>query len=345
MPNFDGGHYFLTLLSPIKVNEQPGPDPTETRETYMLRMQRALARLPTAQQSPATIEIASPDPKGIVSPFAKTSRTHLARFVVIEDTIYNGRLGVDAVTASINTKLQPTNPQHVDKLPCPYLMLAVDFDAIKTPGDALPNELSKAEQDAIRDDYLRELWTKAPDEMMAIYENCQGFPEKPDADSFAAYLAECQIETWMPFNDYYLDLADGKPALPTLPLKLFLGLLGVPLVAFVCSAVMWLTGSETWLGMASGSTAILALIVFIAVLLGVYSFILKQGQKPWPASADGDLASVLKGLYLQQKFSDFVVEHQGASDADLHKAFGSFVADHKPSDKLAPTQAPGVIKS
>ncbi|MEL6479380.1 MAG: hypothetical protein AAFR17_18790 [Pseudomonadota bacterium] len=352
MPNYDGGHYFLTVLSPIKVNEQPGeqplaqPDatpPVKPRETYMLRIQRALASLPTAQQSPATIKIAEPDPTGIVSPFAKTSRTHLARFVVIENAIYNGRNPVDAVLASVGIKPQPTDPQQVDKLPCPYLMLAVDFDAITEAGADLRSDLSGDDQDKVRDDYLRELWSTSSVELQAIYENCQGFPETPSADDFVTYIKRCQIETWMPFNDYYID---GETALlPTLPFKAFLAILVLPALAFILGGLSWLTGMGTVFGYPAGSTAVLGGVALAAALYGIYRFILAQGQKPWPAAKSGDLASVLKGLYLQQKFADFVIENQGKEGADLHAAFGQFIADHKPDDKLAPTQAPGVIKS
>ncbi|MEM8698990.1 MAG: hypothetical protein AAGF44_07435 [Pseudomonadota bacterium] len=352
MPNYDGGHYFLTVLSPIKVNEQPGdqplpqPDaspPIKPRETYMLKVQRALASLPTAQQSPATIKIAEPDPSGIVSPFAKTSRTHLARFVVIENAIYNGRDPVDAVLASVGFKPQPTDPQHVDKLPCPYLMLAVDFDAITEAGADLRSDLSAEEQDKARDDYLRELWSTSSVELTKIYENCQGFPEAPTAEDFVAYIKRCQIETWMPFNDYYIDGETAK--LPTLPFPAFLAILALPALAFVFGGIAWLTGMGTVMGNPAGTTAVLGGLALGAALYGIYRYILWKGQQPWPAATSGDLASVLKGLYLQQQLADFVIEHQGANDADLHAAFGKFITDHQPDNKLAPTQAPGVIKS
>ena len=58
-----------------------------------------------------------------------------------------------------------------------------------------------------------------------------------------------------------------------------------------------------------------------------------------------DLPSVLKALYIQQNFSDFMVDRQGASADKLHKDFGAFLKKHKPSDKDGPTQPPGVISS
>jgi hypothetical protein len=56
-----------------------------------------------------------------------------------------------------------------------------------------------------------------------------------------------------------------------------------------------------------------------------------------------DLPNVLKSLYLQQNFADFAVAQQGSTDAALHEAFGQFLEDHKPEDKMSPTQSPGVI--
>jgi len=79
------------------------------------------------------------------------------------------------------------------------------------------------------------------------------------------------------------------------------------------------------------------------VLYLLFQFVVRNGQKPMPPAKYGDLPSVLKSLYLQQNFADFVVDNQGRSPADLHAAFGTFVETHKPADKMAPSQAPGVI--
>ncbi|MEM8924124.1 MAG: hypothetical protein AAGD35_11540 [Actinomycetota bacterium] len=71
------------------------------------------------------------------------------------------------------------------------------------------------------------------------------------------------------------------------------------------------------------------------------------GATSWPAAKYGSLTAVLKGLYTQQHFADFVIENQGKSAADLHKNFGAFLKKYKPSEELdeKTTQLPGVIGS
>ena len=66
-----------------------------------------------------------------------------------------------------------------------------------------------------------------------------------------------------------------------------------------------------------------------------------RGREPFPDGAK--LPEVLKALYLQQQFARFAIDTQGKSDADLHAAFGAFVARHGPGDLAGPTQPPGVI--
>lgn len=337
MPNYDGGHYFLTTLAPVRMDQKEGG----AAGSYLSDLQGALQKLPTAQQSPATIETAK-NHQEVISPFAKTSRTHLCRFVVINDAIYNGRIGADPIYASaIDTSLQPTVPQHVDGLPCPYLMFAVDFDAILRPGDPLPSKLDEAEQARVVESYLTELWETSSAEMTAIYRNCQGFEGVHSARDFVTYLKKCQIETWMPFNDYYIEPADLK----SLPVKAIGVAVLAPLVALLLAGLSWAVGRETWLGYSSGTAAIIALLLTCAAIYGAYCFVIAEGKKPWPAAKYGDLASVLKGLYIQQRFADFVIANQGVSDADLHKAFGAFLEEHDPSNLLEKTQSPGVIKS
>ncbi|MEM1276724.1 MAG: hypothetical protein AAGH74_09365, partial [Pseudomonadota bacterium] len=147
MPNFDAGHYFLTTLAPIKT----GSDENGVSHVQAIRM--LLADLPTALQSPATESIANEKKikNGFIdrkeaaadnSPFAKSLRTHLCRYVVIDDTIYNGRLGADAILVGLGKAPDPLSPQHIDHLPCPYLFFSADIDAILAPGDPLRSDLS-----------------------------------------------------------------------------------------------------------------------------------------------------------------------------------------------------------
>jgi hypothetical protein len=344
MPNFDGGHYFLTTLAPIRIGA-PADLPADQRAqfdgdpgvSFVQRVQQALRDLPTAQQSPATET--SPD----ISPFATSLRTHLCRFVVIEDAVYNGRQGDDPLLVSAGLRPEPLATQPVDQLPCAYLMFVVDFDAVKTPGDPLPDTLSEARQDAIRDHYLEAMWTEGGEQLINVYQNCQAFDAETvkTPKDFAAYMRKCQLPTWMSFNDYYVE----PPTLPELPVKAFAAAVGLPALAAVWCLVAWLIGYETVFGLPSGWTGLAAAAVAAIALYAIYRIILAEGQKAWPAAKDGDLPSVLKGLYLQQNFSDFVVAHQGADAKDLHAAFGQFLQDHKPEDVLSPSQKPGVVRS
>jgi len=54
---------------------------------------------------------------------------------------------------------------------------------------------------------------------------------------------------------------------------------------------------------------------------------------------------VLKALHVQQRFA-FLAEAVQEMDADaLHRSFGRWLADVRPSDLESPTQAPGMIRS
>jgi hypothetical protein len=59
---------------------------------------------------------------------------------------------------------------------------------------------------------------------------------------------------------------------------------------------------------------------------------------------------VLKALYLQRKFTRFAIDSQmdaggtdEASAKKLYDDFKAFVATHKPTDIVTPTQPPGVV--
>jgi hypothetical protein len=89
-------------------------------------------------------------------------------------------------------------------------------------------------------------------------------------------------------------------------------------------------------------------VALVAVLAGIafaYRMVMSRGAKPFPQAPGSDLRSVLKALYLQQKFGRFVIDHQGATPQALNRAFGEFLGDHRPTDLERPTQAPGVIRA
>lgn len=336
MPNFDTGHLFLTFLCPIRAGSTT--DDEGANASYEQRLRTTLALLPTALQSPATQDI------GLNSPFARNRRTHLCRFMVLEDAIYNGRNPSDAIVAAV-TKSDPVVPQRVDRLNCGYLLFSADIDAVQEEGDPLPANLDKAGQNRARNAYAHRLWETMEPELKEIFSNCIGFDGVDSAASFAAYLARCQVETTMPFNDYWI----SPPALKTLPVVPLAAAALIPLAVTVLALIGWLAQTDSvpilgWrVSWPPGATLLWGTIITAGVFVALVRYVITFGQQPMPPAKYGDLPSVLKSLYLQQHFADFVVGQQGRSDAELHAAFAEFLAAHRPEDKMAPSQAPGVI--
>lgn len=329
MPNFDTGHLFLTFLAPIKAGTTT--DLTGQVMSHEQALRITLGLLPTALQSPATIRI------GENSPFARSLQTHLCRFVVIEDTIHNGRTPRDALVMSLRGQ-DPIHPQPVDRLNSAYLLFAADIDAVMDEGDPLPATLDARQQGRVRDAWARRLWARMEPELRAIYGNCVGFDSVQTGDDFARYLKRCQIDTTMPFHDYWT----SPPRLDPLPVKPLAAVAIVPLAVTVVAFLAQLFGVMT---PSSGWVALGGLVASAVVLVALYRFIVARGQRPMPPAAYGDLPNVLKSLYLQQHFADFVVDRQGAEADALHAAFGDFLAAHRPDDKMTPTQTPGVISA
>lgn len=324
MPTFDTGHLFLTFVTPIKGGSAKLAMGGQASHEQVIKS--TLGLLPTALQSPATQEI------GTNSPFARNRQTHLCRFLVLDDVIYNGRTPKDALVMSLRGE-DPINPQPVDRLNSAYLMFAADVDAVMDEGDPLPVTLDPVSQGRVRDAYIRRLWRAMEPELRSIYSHCYGFDKVKTDEDFAQYMAQCQIETTMPFNDYWI----APPALSNLPIKALGIAAALPVAVALLGLFGWLLGWHT------GWTFVTWTVISAAVIYGLYRYVLANGQKPMPPGKYGDLPSVLKSLYLQQNFANFAVDLQGKSPADLHAAFGDFVATHKPADKMAPSQTPGVI--
>jgi hypothetical protein len=326
MPNFDGGHYFLTMLAPVRNDDVV----TEAGEhvSYEQSLRMTLATLPTALQSQPSIET------GINSPFARNGKTHFARFSVINNPAYNGRTPSDPILNAIDGT-NPINPQPVDVIGSPFLLLSLDFDA--ADGST-----------STRDSYLTELWEQMGDELRVIFEHCYGFKMVTDAAGFCRYVDACQLETTMSFNDYWIT----PPPLPVFPTKFWGFVIGIPALATVISLVMWLfeafganTGSLLGDGWSWGGLTLIGLGITALMIYLAYRSVMKAGAKPFPTAPNSDLKSVLKAIYLQQRFVDFVIDNQGKPADELHKAFGAFLAANKPSDLDTPTQTPGVLAS
>lgn len=332
MPDFDSGHIFLTTMAPIR--DSAADEHTHTSYTQAARI--ALAKIPTALQSPATQKTA------INSPFARNKRTHLARMFVLNDVIYNGRTGKNALWAALSRD-DPATPKPVDRLNTSYVVFCADIDAVEEDGSELPKELTPTMKRRVRDAYARTLWNTMKTELRSVYSNCVGFETVETADDFATYLNRCHVETTMPFHDYYI----SSPKFHLLPVTPLLVAVGVPLV-FTLISLLWriFVGTELpVIGMDALWATVLGAIVTGLAGFAAVAYANKNGEKPLPPAKYDDLPSVLKALYLQQQFADFVVGAQGTSPADLHRDFGAFLERHKPSDKFQPSQPPGVISA
>ncbi len=320
MPTFDGGHYFLTALAPIRTGVVKDG---KTSPIHALR--KSLDLLATAEQTP--------DCQG-QSPFARNTRNHFARFVIIDDVAYNGRVERDTLLATLSGD-NLVAAQRQDHLPRPFLLFVVDFDA--RSGDA-----------SERDSYLSELWNTMGQELRNIFTFCEIFDERVNnAASFAKYIADCQLETTMSFNDYYIDPLD-LPSWPVTPFKWAgVAAAGVLAIGLVISLLNWVFDFAPHYGfwltlLGAGALALVAGAAHWTVTIA--------GEKPFPAAPDSDLPTVLKSLRLQRVFTRFAIDNQMlsvATDASsaqkLYDNFAAFIGDNKPEDLQAPTQSPGVI--
>lgn len=357
MPNFDSGTYFLTTLIPVDVaplEETVGNEQTWTSPIHALR--KDIARLPTAWQTPET----TPENKDEISPFARCRRTHFARFVVIDDAMFVGRQTHNAILAAVVPSLvgilpfvsedfktrirnywNPIVPQPHDQFSNPYLFFSVDFDADNGT-------------DAERDSYLKGLWKDSGKQLFDIFQHCQKFKAEVQSEfkaeagaeeRFAAYVARCQVETTMPFHDYYRDNIQFD-ALPKPPwIRVAATSLGAAATAVYL--LQWLPGDL----LRDGFGLVLKLLVaLVAGLYVAYRWILWLGDKPLPRPDQATLPDVLKSLWLKPRFTRFAIDNQLRSvdpgcAQELYDEFGKFLQQAKLQDidDPATTQQPGVI--
>jgi hypothetical protein len=314
MPTYDGGHYFLTVLAPIKkqlITDGAGVN------SPVNALRERLATLPVIGQRPG---VRHPQ-----SPFARNTRNHFVRIGIIDDVAYNGREEKN-VAVMFLMNIDPTVAQPQDHLTCPFLFFLVDFDAVSGA-------------DAERDSYLAALWDTMGGELRSIFTYCVGFDESvSDAASFAKYIAQCQIETTMSWNDYYVE----DPHLPS-----WLGFDNLQVLRL--ASLLGLAAAITVVAVLLFIGKLISLLIGFAALAPIvwsaYRSIMAAGAKPYPAAPDSNLPSVLKALHLQRAFTQFAIDNQGyaASAPDqLYAAFGKFLAANRPENVEAPTQQPGV---
>ncbi|MBV9882755.1 MAG: hypothetical protein JO276_07090 [Sphingomonadaceae bacterium] len=308
MPNFDGGHYFYTGLFPVRLDSVQRADGSYTVPSHLLR--ETLATLPNFSESAGAIR---------TSPFARCHSTHFVRLAVIDEPAFNGRDPVDALKQAVKG-IDLLEHQPVDHFSRAWLLFTADFDAV----DA-----------GARDRWAAGLWDLMQPELHEIFRHCERFEGVKDGEGFAAHLARGQVETTMSFNDYWIE----PPPFPSLSAGAILGVTGIVLLVFL--GLGWLVQRQLHTGWWIWPVA--ALLGLAAGLWAAYKFVNARGAKPFPTAPNSDLKSVLKGLYLQQNLVRFVIEQQGAAPADLHKAFGDFLARTRPADVDQSTQPPGVL--
>lgn len=322
MPNFDGGHYFLTALIPVRTGLCADPLTTATVTSHAHELRATLGAMPTALQTPATERI------GINSPFARSDRTHFARFAIIDDVAFNGRGQRDPIRVALLGP-EPSVHDPVDRLHCAYLLFVADFDA----ASGAESELAG---------YLTHLWSVMETELREMLQHCDGYDLLDGPQGFVRVIRACQVETTMPFNDYW----PGAPPLAPVPLAPLLAPVGVVLAALVLGLIGALAAALA--GWSTRGWLILALVGLVALPLAVwwaYRSVMTKGAAPFPAAPRSDLRSVLKALYLQQQFTRFAIAMQGRDPVALHAAFASFLREHRPDDVAAPTQPRGVVRS
>ena len=332
MPDFDSGHIFLTALAPIL----PGAPAHNPRHSHEQRARIALAALPTAKQSPAT------QASNFNSPFARNRQNHFVRLFVLNNVVYNGRTPENPIVGLVR-RTNLLTPQPIDRLKASYVVFCADVDAVMAEGEPLPEQLNPSQQQAVRAAYARRLWDTMAEELARIYSNCYGFDGVETADDFAAYLERCHVETTMPFHDYYLD----KPQFHTIPLVPLAGIVALPFLLALVSLISALFGASSLplLGWPPFPTWLISTLCGTALAFILVRYILHKGEKPVPPAEFDDLPSVLKALYIQQKFADFFAENQGLPPAKLQAAFADFVQTHQPENRDQHTQKPGVISS
>ena len=306
MSNYDAGHYFLTVLAPIRLGHR---DYSDVSHVAQLRID--LRRLPTARQDKVTRD--APE----CSAFAKVPVVHFARFFVLDQLVYNGREPTNAVYNLLKGK-NLAKAEKVDQFEHAWLVMTVDMDA---------PDGSEASLRACSD----QLWLHMETELRQIFGHCLGFDDMSirNAADWFGYLKRCQVSTTMPFNDYWT--GDW----PASPLGRWIRLAAVASAGLAVAAGvsgLWPFG---WI-----SLILSALLLWGLAIIGC---VLKLGTTPFPKAPDSDLPSVLKALHVQQRFSRMAMAQQGADAASLHIAFGALINSEKPTDLTGPTHPVGCL--
>ena len=178
-----------------------------------------------------------------------------------------------------------------------------------------------------------------------VFRHCFQFGSKVrSAGDFADYILACQVETTMPFNDYW----HVPPPLPSLTMPMLIGV-GAGSWLVMGGVLYAVLSAFGWAQVPGLSWAFVGQVLLLAVLAAgpaiyvLYRLVMARGLKRFPAAPNSDLPSVLKALYLQRQLIPFVARMQGESDQALFDEFGKLLDMVQVDNVTAPTQSPGVI--
>lgn len=125
------------------------------------------------------------------SPMAKVPQTYLCRFFVLDDVYTEsqptgGALDTlsDFLPAVPDSVRRNTVPKE-DHLKNRYLVFSCNFHG---------------GENADLDGYLHGMWNAISDRIQEIWQYCYGFEKVRDAQSFARYMKQCQMEASLFFN-------------------------------------------------------------------------------------------------------------------------------------------------
>jgi hypothetical protein len=272
----------------------------------------ALEALPTALQTPASEEI------GIESPFARSLRTHFARIFVIDAPAYNGRDNPGTLRSTIDA-VDLLAAQPVDRLSCPYIAFIGDFDPA-ADGAAEPRS------------WLTELWTVAKAELCSVFKYCYQFDPDGDAGAFADFVMKGQVETTMPFNDYWIT----APPIPNLGAgELLIPVLGAAILAIVIASG---SGFSVW---TYGWSAFAAIGLGFCLLIVLPCLPHRRQAPSLPPNAT--LRDV-KALTCSRP-SPASLSSQQAGARRAARRLRATPRRDPPNDLSGPTQPPGVVRA
>lgn len=348
MPSFDAGYYQFTALIPVL------PAGTDAKlwcwnnwsKTPLASLRELLASFRSVDVPTLAEEENQSAGAARAVPFSMNNRTHFARMVVVEDVAYNGlQRGdtlLDLLSALFPGLLPPINRESADHLPVAYLLIAIDFDS----PDGLRSSVEA---------YLNELWLHMEQEWTLLLRHCHEFQSNQDygRQSFVRLLMRYEIETTFSFTNYNWMARKVKrckrESRDHAPLRsldqsrlLILGILSPFLACVIPIIIVIIIGL-----FAFRAPAVLGLVALIVPLMLCWHFFLKSANRPWPREPRTDLKSILKSLYLQRMFPDFLLNLQsskGECNASLRRRFRSFLADVNHHDSDSPSFMPCCIQ-